>query len=49
MSAVQGDLLGGSYSLEEIDKIYNMNQREKGTRREPSTTKNYSEDSKTKM
>ena len=31
MSAVQGDLLGGSYSLDEIDKIYNMNQREKGT------------------
>ena len=31
MSLVQGDLLGGTYTLEELNKIYAMNQREKGT------------------
>ena len=31
MSALQGDLLGGNYSLDELDKIYDMNRREKGT------------------
>ena len=29
--SIQGDLMGGSYSVEEVDKIFSMNRREKGT------------------